>query len=405
MATLLKQPGCKNWYVVFRKRLAEPVGRRTSRVVWLATGTADEGQAKEMLCQVNEMIQQRTRKSALARAAALIGGPGTVPERRRLADLPEFYRTVAELPGDEGLKSQDRARLNMLAHFLGWLGKRHPELEYLQEVSPQITAEFWRWMAEDAKSPRTRNNYLSQLNVIWRTVGAEAGLALNPWAMIRRDQAGGTRYGDLSIQQIGRLLWEAERYTESVLDPGFWPGAIRMAVYTGLREGDVATLEGAEIRREQDCLVLAPNKTKRWGTGAQVIHSLDAPWVAHVPTPTAGGMVWPLAAKAYGQGKGHVFAREWKELCRRAKIAVERPAEEGERRKRAVKLATFHSLRHTFVTQALEAGAAKDDIRKLAGHSTIAMTEHYDHTPALAAARRVAAAMPAIPPLERLPEE
>jgi predicted amidohydrolase len=48
---------------------------------------------------------------------------------------------------------------------------------------------------------------------------------------------------------------------------------------------------------------------------------------------------------------------------------------------------------------AVQAGAARDDIRRLAGHSSAAMTDHYDHSPALEAARRVAAAMPEIRPI------
>jgi integrase len=400
MATLLKQPGCKNWYVVFRKALEKPVGRRTTRVVWLATGTPDEEKAKQLLATVQALQDERSRRDAVAKAVAMIGGPGAAPARRRLVDLPGFYRAVAELPAeDEAMSPQERTRMQMLGTFLAWMNRRHPEAEYLQEVSPGMAAEFWRWMAEDGKSPRTRNNYLSQINVVWKTVGAEAGLSDNPWTMIRRDQGGGERYGDLSAEQVGRLLWEADRFEDSRLDKGFWSGAIRLAVFTGLREGDVATLEASEIRRDGGALVLRPNKTHRWGPGAQVVHSLDAPWLAHVPAPAAGGPVWPLAAAAYGSGRCHWFGEEWKALCGRAGIQVERPPAAGERRKRAVKLATFHSLRHTFVTLAVRAGAARDDIRRLAGHSSAAMTDHYDHSPALEAARRVAAAMPEIEPI------
>ena len=41
--------------------------------------------------------------------------------------------------------------------------------------------------------------------------------------------------------------------------------------------------------------------------------------------------------------------------------------------------ASFHSLRHTFVTRAIEAGVPSAIVRALVGHSTAAMTEHYTH--------------------------
>jgi len=41
---------------------------------------------------------------------------------------------------------------------------------------------------------------------------------------------------------------------------------------------------------------------------------------------------------------------------------------------------TFHSLRHTFCTNALEAGLTLQDVKELAGHASITTTEQYLHT-------------------------
>ena len=44
--------------------------------------------------------------------------------------------------------------------------------------------------------------------------------------------------------------------------------------------------------------------------------------------------------------------------------------------------ASYHSLRHTFVTRAIEAGVPPPIVQALVGHSTAAMTEHYTHVSA-----------------------
>lgn len=418
MASLHKKPQSKNWYVVFRKELtdeekASRPGRKRTRLVWLATGTDDEFKARECLLQIEALQEVRKKRLRVQRAFKTIGIQEPEAPLIRVSLIKKLYIETAELD-PENIKGQERVRVNTLQAFLDWLNKYRPEVEYLHEITPMVANQFWRWMAKDGKSPRTRNNNLSQLNVTWKTIAATAGLKTIPWAMVKRDSGGGVRLEDISIKKIQSLLWYADRMKQAPpgdtkntgskkdglftrLDKGFWSFAIRMGFYTGLREGDIATFEAGEMHREKDCVILIPNKGKRWGNKAQVVHPLDSPWLAWAPD-VKGGYVWPKAAAAYNTRDGKTLSREWKRLCTAAGIEVERAAEKGERRKRAVKLVTVHSLRHTFVTQAHKNGANMEDISQVAGHSTVSMTEHYNHAPALAAAMRVAAVMPVICP-------
>jgi integrase len=41
--------------------------------------------------------------------------------------------------------------------------------------------------------------------------------------------------------------------------------------------------------------------------------------------------------------------------------------------------ASFHSLRHTFVSRAVESGVPVGIVRALVGHASASMTEHYAH--------------------------
>jgi integrase len=88
------------------------------------------------------------------------------------------------------------------------------------------------------------------------------------------------------------------------------------------------------------------------------------------------------------------MGREFREICEAAGLVVRRPGEG--RRKTAVRAVTFHSLRHACVTAAAAAGVDMTDIQRLVGHSSVGMTERYDHSEGEAAALRVARAMPVI---------
>lgn len=52
----------------------------------------------------------------------------------------------------------------------------------------------------------------------------------------------------------------------------------------------------------------------------------------------------------------------------------------------------FHSLRHTFVTRAIEAGVPAPIVRALVGHASAAMTDRYSHVGSAAVLEAFAAA-------------
>jgi integrase len=91
----------------------------------------------------------------------------------------------------------------------------------------------------------------------------------------------------------------------------------------------------------------------------------------------------------------------FKEICTTAGVETERAAAKGERRKRVVKLVTFHSLRHSFVTHLLRSGRVTErDLVAQGNWSTEAVVRGtYNHSKleqARAAAVKVAAAMPEV---------
>lgn len=384
MASLFRRPSSDKWYIAFRKDVD---GKK--KLVKMSTGTANEARAREILAQVDAVLEERANRVALA---ALMASAGVdVRAGTPIEQLDGLFVDIAEMGDRNEWSRHQRGQVNALRQFLSWVCAQHPEIALVEEVRPRLAGEYWRHLADNGDAPNTRNNKLSALALVWKVVCLELDLIINPWEMVRRDQGGSCRLRSLTMEQMRRLLKEAEQM-ESALDARFWPGAIRLAFYTGLRQGDICCLETDEIREDAGCLILRPNKTKRWGEDHQVVHPLAAPWLEWVPIVEAG-YVWPMAARAYRQDK-KLLAQEWRRLCRRAEIKTERKPRRSERRQRDVKLVTFHSLRHTFVTMALDAQASRDDVQKVGGWKSVSVMTRYDHTVALAAAQRILEKMP-----------
>lgn len=134
---------------------------------------------------------------------------------------------------------------------------------------------------------------------------------------------------------------------------------IRIAWGTGMRRGEVLSLEKTQIRADHVFLPGAKQKNGRDGIvhiGPKVRAVLDA-W-------TVRGM------------KGELFPAE-------SMLALERAVErDWARLMEAAKITDFHfhDLRHDFAVRMLRAGAPLAQVRDQLRHSSISMTERYAHT-------------------------
>ena len=216
---------------------------------------------------------------------------------------------------------------------------------------------------------------------------------MNPWSAIKRDRNGSIPYQPFTHEELEALRKSARTFVSQFAEPGFWPAAIEMGYYTGLRLGDIATLTSIELRTEDDFLVLVPNKTRHWGDDRVAVHSLSLPWVRMLPPilEESNDFIWPLAAASYQATR---LSDDFTAIAKTAGIQLDREPEEGERRNKAVRLKTFHSLRHTFATDALKAGMTESELRDQGNWSgTEVIHDHYNHAKmelAKKAARKVA---------------
>lgn len=391
MATLVRRG--RVWSIVYKAKGED--GRW--RTVFRTTGCTEEAEARGVLETFEAARAGRLKREAI-RTILEEAGYQVGPEIG-LDGLWEYYAEHAECTGS---RRQQQTRRSMLLAFVRWMQSRHPELPQVRDVDERIAAEYWRWMGEDGKSASTRNNIRGQLVVTWRGIQAEAGLALNPWTLLPRDQGESESYRVLELEEILRIFRAAKDFGETGVERGFWPWAIVAGLHTGLRLGDLATLEWEELQATAGLLVLTPSKTKRWGPDRWAVHTLDAPWVGMLPARPEGGsgFVWPGAADR-GRPEATRKLLGFGTICALAGIETKGTPKDRGRRKRPVKLVTFHSLRHSFVTHLLRGGQVTErDLVAQGNWSTEAVVRGVYNSAkweqARLAAAKVAAAMPEV---------
>ena len=337
-------------------------GRRISRT----TGTDDRQQAE----------------AYLARFLAAYGR-GT-----RCLKLADVWFEYVKSPNRRDLsQSTLNAKRIVWMHFARWIEQNHLEISELKHVMPETVAEYLAELRID-HTASTYNARVCVLREMFRVLTDKAGLVVDSWAgvCLRADDSHSRR--ELSVDEVNRLYDAACRYGDD------WRKLFTFGIYTGLRMGDCCRLAWSEVKFEEKIIQVIPEKTKKHSKRRPVtipIHPYLWKVLEETPVEKRMGYVLPDIAEAYNS-RMWIISGAMKKIFEMARIKM---SVKLDGRARLTPEATFHSLRHTFVSLSANAGVPLPVVQAIVGHTSTAMTRHYYHEN-VDALRQAVAAIPMI---------
>jgi integrase len=264
--------------------------------------------------------------------------------------------------------------------FVEWIEREHPTITTLRDLD-KVTARAYMENLNCGKiAPATFNFHLMTLKYIFSVLKDDAKLPVNVWEGVKRKINIPNTRRELTIDELRKVCQSATGELRMLLCIG---------LYTGLRLGDCCTLRWCEVDLRRNQIRRIPNKTARKNpkTITIPIHPVLRDMLAKNPANERNEFVSPKTAKIYLNGSRPIITRS---IQRHFKTCGIRTTKANTNGSRAIIEVGFHSLRHTFVSMAREAGAALSVVESLVGHNSVDMTRYYTHTSELAASNAVA---------------
>ena len=338
-------------------------------------------------CRSTRTTDREKAERVLQRFLAPFGLGG---RRLPLADV--WLEYVKSPNRNELAQSTMKVKRSVWMHFASWMEHSYLPIKDLGGVTSDMVAEYLACLRVDLCAA-TYNSRVCVLREIFRVLAEKAGLEEDPWYGVRLRPDDSHSRRELTTDELKRLLDAAKLIGREKTDNELYK-LIVIGIYTGLRLGDCCRLQWSNINMANGIIQLIPTKTKRHAHGRPVtipIHPALATVLDETPFSERSGFILPVAAENYASARwriSHVLEETFKAANITMNVRLEG------RRHRAPE-ATFHSLRHTFVSLAANAGVPLHIVQSIVGHESTAMTRHYYHEN-LAALKNAVNAIPTL---------
>lgn len=318
--------------------------------------------------RVSTGFKRDEREQAKAAFEAFRLGMGRKPKRSAMEGiLAAIYDDAAQVSGiplsavwtiyEDWCRGKGRTvshttlvnRRNLFARFAEFATKRNAH--DIADVSVAMARDYVVSLGKSNKTLRTYCGYLSQ---VWDAVGQLFPGVHNPWKAACPDNDGSSiRHEAFTDKQIAAILKEAKKIGYD------WHTACVIALYTGLRYGDIATLQWEDVDLKERIIKVTPSKTKK-SSGIEVWIPIAKP-LFEVLKAGGEGFVLPAQGIKYPHPLDIPFSSVL------AAVGIE-GKEYG-----------FHSWRHTANTRMAEAGVPSNVREMICGWTDGKMAKHYDH--------------------------
>jgi integrase len=215
--------------------------------------------------------------------------------------------------------------------------------------------------AAGALSPRSIRLYQMVCTEVFTLLAKDAGLQDNPFSGIRKAQTDAKTREAFTAEELKTIHDNLDDFTRPLF---------MMAVWTGLREGDICTLKWSDVDLENR---LITRETRKTGAVVQIPISKPLYSMLTATPRTESEYVFPKHAEMYLKNSDGVSYRVKKFLEGLGIQTTRKP----EGRTRAISVKDLHSCRHTFCYFAGMARMPLSVVQSIVGHMSPEMTKHY----------------------------
>jgi len=320
-----------------------------------------------------------TKSQALAYTMELYKSGSLIPEKKELPAALTFGECARGwwTPDCEYVRAEALRGRKLTEQYIN-TNKRLMDLYILPTFKSSVLAEItsarietWqRYLIEKKKlSPKSANNILSIFSVILEEARRQGHLQANPAREVRSLANNSKQRGILSFEEARDLLTNLSYWDNPVAYT-----ASLLAACTGMRSGEIRALRPCDLR---DGYIHVEHSVDLKGA----LKCTKTGDTRDLPLPRS--LMEALGNLAMHAGKqGRIFSVAGVPMGSYAirdslyRALAAKGIKEEEREKRNI---TFHSWRHFLNSQLLANGVNEAKTRKITGHSTAAMTEHYAH--------------------------
>jgi len=232
----------------------------------------------------------------------------------------------------------------------------------LVSLTPEIISGYRDARLAEKKSNTTVRLELALLSHLFTVAMREwrLGITHNPVLLVRKPSPGAGRDRRLKAGEEEKLLAECDKHSNPMLG---W--IVRVALYTGMRLGEIVSLQTSQVDLEKRIVKLTETKNGSPRTVPLARAAVDVLKLA-IDNPVRSAdteLVFFGEPGRSGKRRPYEFQPAWHDAKTRAKMKSFR----------------FHDLRHEAISRLVEAGLGDQHVAAVSGHKSMQMLKRYTH--------------------------
>ena len=329
-------------------------------VFYRTTGETDKKKALKKLEYITRPYREKraidVERNLLNRIRSL--QENVSKEKLLITDLWTVF--AKKLKNDDVTDSTEKCYEGFVSVMVEWMKKR---VKYVNDITQKIAEEYLEHLASTVGAT-TYNIRLVLFKRIWKALSNDYMMEADVWENFKKKKVAKTSRRTVNNFEIGKVLAKADTFDMKLL--------LTIGIYTGLRISDCALLKWCDVDIEHKIIRTIPIKTRK---------HMDAP--VEIPIhPTLMKMLedakhdseYVSESNATAYSNGHLSGQVV-DLFKKCGIQTSKKVDG-----KTKLICSFHSLRHTFISNAINSNMNPLLVQRIVGHSAVSMTESYYHS-------------------------